>query len=70
MEAEVKPHPEAAKTIMSRPEEPEQEEQIKGQMSFADFDLDALLKETASSLSEGIAAGDFREKADAAVTQV
>ena len=39
-------------------------------MSFADFDLDALLKETASSLSEGIAAGDFREKADAAVTGV
>ena len=70
VEAEVKPHPEAAKTIMSRPEEPEQEEQIKGQMSFADFDLDALLKETASSLSEGIAAGDFREKADAAVTGV
>lgn len=70
VEAEVKPHPEAAKTIMSRPEEPEQEEQIKGQMSFADFDLDALLKETASSLSEGIAAGDFREKADAAAAGV
>ena len=61
VEAEVRPRPEAARTILSRPEPKAEteEEQIEGQMSFADFDLDALLKETADSLSEEIASGDF-----------
>ena len=65
VEAQVTPRPEAARTILSMPETPadtEQDEQIEGQMSLADFDLDALLNETASSLSEEIASGEFREK--------
>ena len=71
VEAEVRPHPEAARTIFSKPEPKEEvEEQIEGQMSFADFDLDALLKETADSLSEEIAAGGFEKNEPEAAEEV
>ena len=92
VETEVKLAPDAAKTILSRPEkvnraEEKSEEapaehpmdlsaeasadqargdQVEGQMSFEDFDLDALLQETASSFSQELAGetGEASESGD------
>ena len=71
--------PDAAKTIVSRPEQKEpvqkavtmnptpdqpqtaaEDDQIEGQMSFADFNLEALISETADALSSEIASDDFK----------